>query len=144
MHSNRLFFHYLAATCNPTAELTCDNGDCFPQSFRCDGDNDCSDSSDEQGCPTPPTSAPCSDHKFQCDDGECIPQTWQCDGAADCRDRTDEVGCPPTCTITQFTCVQSGACISQHSKCDGVRDCSDGSDEAQCGKCCFGLKYFRL
>ena len=33
-----------------TGEYTCDNRNCIPGSFRCDGDNDCDDNSDEIGC----------------------------------------------------------------------------------------------
>ena len=31
-------------------EFTCRNGNCIPQSFICDGDNDCNDYSDVQSC----------------------------------------------------------------------------------------------
>ena len=31
-------------------EFTCDNGECVPDSYVCDGDNDCGDYSDEDGC----------------------------------------------------------------------------------------------
>ena len=37
------------ATCHISA-FTCDNGECLPDSYRCDGDNDCLDDSDEIGC----------------------------------------------------------------------------------------------
>ena len=32
-------------------EFTCNNGNCVPKSYMCDGDNDCGDRSDERGCP---------------------------------------------------------------------------------------------
>ena len=124
----------IAPTCDPSSQFTCGDGECFPISFHCDGDNDCLDSSDEQGCPPPPTFAPCPAHKFGCGDGECIPLDWKCDGASDCNDGTDELSCPATCMSMQFTCAQSGKCISQHSRCDGIEDCGDGSDEAKCGE----------
>ena len=31
-------------------QFSCDNGECVPNSFTCDGGNDCGDNSDEDGC----------------------------------------------------------------------------------------------
>ena len=31
-------------------QLMCDNGDCYYESDKCDGYNDCGDNSDEEGC----------------------------------------------------------------------------------------------
>ena len=44
-----------ATTAPPTSscysdEFACDNGECVPDSYRCDSDNDCGDYSDEDGC----------------------------------------------------------------------------------------------
>ena len=35
--------------CDST-EFTCDNGDCIPQNYECDGISDCDDKSDEENC----------------------------------------------------------------------------------------------
>ena len=32
-------------------EFKCNNGNCVPKSYMCDGDNDCGDRSDERNCP---------------------------------------------------------------------------------------------
>jgi len=41
----------LSSTCK-SGEFKCSTGDkCIPSSYKCDGDNDCSDKSDEKGCP---------------------------------------------------------------------------------------------
>ena len=32
-------------------ELTCDNGNCVDLYFKCDGDDDCEDGTDEKDCP---------------------------------------------------------------------------------------------
>jgi len=39
----------VAATCGPDL-FQCDNGNCIPARWICDGDNDCGDMSDEQNC----------------------------------------------------------------------------------------------
>ena len=36
----------------PDGLFTCANGECALQAWTCDGDNDCSDGSDEEGCRT--------------------------------------------------------------------------------------------
>ena len=41
-----------AASVCSSYQFTCDNGDCEPDSYRCDGYNDCEDNSDEVGCYT--------------------------------------------------------------------------------------------
>ena len=40
---------FLTTACK-SYEFTCDNGDCIYDSDACDGKEDCSDGSDEQGC----------------------------------------------------------------------------------------------
>uniref|UniRef100_A0A4W3GZT2 Uncharacterized protein n=1 Tax=Callorhinchus milii TaxID=7868 RepID=A0A4W3GZT2_CALMI len=116
-------------------EFTCSSGRCVSQTFVCNGEDDCGDGSDEQGCRTPI----CGPHEFQCKNSECIPLTWVCDNNADCTDRSDESrdSCghtlppPVTCSPSEMPC-DSGECIHRLWYCDGGIDCKDGSDEANC------------
>lgn len=68
-------------------EFACKNGMCISDAWRCDGNNDCGDMSDEIGCPI------CTPPMLSCDeDTRCYLENWKCDGDADCVDMSDEKG----------------------------------------------------
>jgi hypothetical protein len=104
------------------ATFQCADGqETVPMSWKCDGEEDCFDGSDELGCPT--------GISFACADGQdTIPMSWKCDGEEDCLDGSDEVGCPAGAT---FPCADGLESVPQASVCDLYPDCLDGSDEAQ-------------
>ncbi|KAJ9597637.1 hypothetical protein L9F63_011506, partial [Diploptera punctata] len=109
-------------------QFTCGNKLCVPKLWRCDGDNDCGDNSDEEGCPR----KSCPANMFTCSDGKCIPSYWRCDFDQDCIDGSDEQGCTyQNCTKDQFRC-NNGRCISTRWVCDHEDDCRDRSDEMNC------------
>ncbi|XP_052573954.1 low-density lipoprotein receptor-related protein 8 isoform X2 [Peromyscus californicus insignis] len=79
-----------AAACAPAAQFTCRSGECIHLGWRCDGDRDCKDKSDEADCSAP---GPCSENEFQCGDGTCVLAIKRCNLEHDCPDGSDEAGC---------------------------------------------------
>ncbi|XP_076622054.1 sortilin-related receptor [Colletes latitarsis] len=116
----------VASTCAAN-QFACRNDICIPAFWRCDGDNDCGDNSDEIYC----NRTMCNSNRFECDD-KCISKYWVCDLDKDCKDGKDEMNCTySNCTEYQFRC-DNGRCISHRWICDGEDDCRDGSDEKSC------------
>ncbi|XP_001688250.2 sortilin-related receptor [Anopheles gambiae] len=119
-------------TCGPKF-FNCNNTRCVPQMYKCDGEDDCGDRSDEEGCPA--AKPACPPHMFTCKlDQQCIPKHYLCDFDRDCKDGSDEENCKtPNCKTNEFTC-DNGRCIKLGWMCDGEDDCRDGSDEKDCQK----------
>uniref|UniRef100_A0A3P9L4U0 Uncharacterized protein n=1 Tax=Oryzias latipes TaxID=8090 RepID=A0A3P9L4U0_ORYLA len=92
------------------------DGLCIPLRWRCDGDTDCMDMSDEK---------------------ECEGVTHMCDPAVnDCEDNSDEENCEAlVCKLSHHVCANdSTICLPAEKLCDGTDDCPDGSDEKLCGE----------
>ncbi|KAI4463023.1 vitellogenin receptor-like protein-related-related [Holotrichia oblita] len=106
--------HFTCATHEPNS-----NG-CIPLSWRCDGQMDCTDGSDELGC------TECRANQFKCRDLRCIEKNQVCDGILNCQDGSDEEAC---CMKNQFQCPKTDVCIPTSLLCDGVENCADGADE---------------
>ena len=81
-------------------QFNCSDGSmCIEENWKCDGDFDCLDHSDEKNCGErthEPTM--CSKTDFTCaSKDQCIRKSWECDGDRDCIDGSDE---GPQCKLT--------------------------------------------
>ncbi|KAG1701225.1 Low-density lipoprotein receptor-related protein 2 [Nymphon striatum] len=121
-------------------QIRCGGGDdrCVSRTWKCDGEKDCRDASDEAGCRKYCSinfylsSAPrtCKKGEYQCNNGSiCISPLRVCNSKNDCGDNSDELNCNYDCPEGKMKCKDTGRCVSIAWQCDGDNDCSDGSDE---------------
>jgi hypothetical protein len=141
--------------CDGKFQFKCKNKACVPESFKCDGEDDCGDNSDEIDCKKSSGNVQCSKDQFSCENGKCVEISYRCDGDDDCGDNSDENKCQtlkPAAVAcnneTNFQC-DNGRCVPLEYTCDQVDDCGDNSDEStQHGpKCtdrsCEGEEFFQ-
>ncbi|XP_053922447.1 low-density lipoprotein receptor-related protein 2 isoform X4 [Cuculus canorus] len=114
----------------PRTYMACHDGtECVAQEYMCDGEKDCADGSDEDGCDqlcnTPGA--------FHCVTGAmCIRAGERCDGVPQCRDASDETGCWTPTQECALRCDNATRCVPKSWLCDGHADCLDHTDEQGC------------
>nr|XP_027312581.2 low-density lipoprotein receptor-related protein 8-like [Anas platyrhynchos] len=94
----------------------CRNRVCIAAEWKCNGVDDCGDSSDEDVC------APCPAGMVRCDEGKCILESLMCNDEDDCLDGTDE---PSTCGRSCF--VRNGGCAETCADTHWGVQCSCGA-----------------
>ncbi|KAH3871069.1 low-density lipoprotein receptor-related protein 12-like [Dreissena polymorpha] len=125
------FTDHIIHTCRQ-GQFLCTNGRCITGSYRCDGQDDCGDDSDETSCRnTSPSLTSCGFNEFRCVrvsflQNPCIPSYFVCDGDNDCGDNSDESG--PACSGSShfstniFSNFFTTAVSFSNSRACGIRD----------------------
>uniref|UniRef100_A0A673XLF5 Low density lipoprotein receptor-related protein 8, apolipoprotein e receptor n=1 Tax=Salmo trutta TaxID=8032 RepID=A0A673XLF5_SALTR len=141
----RVFVKWAAKKTCATTDFACENGQCVPQRWRCDGEPECADGSDEADATC--SRQMCPPEKFNCGDSasKCVSSSWRCDGERDCENGADEDQCSAdtkACPAKDFQC-RNRKCVAPVFVCDGDDDCGDGSDEEKCSTRTCGPHEFR-
>ncbi|NWY67288.1 LRP8 protein, partial [Erithacus rubecula] len=106
------FFHL---SCSRTHVPCHDGTGCVAQEYLCDGEEDCADGSDEDGCAQLCNTPGRSHSSYPCGLGACLNASLVCNGQQDCVDGSDEGGncsvpCQRSCTHLCYPSPQGPRC----------------------------------